>query len=1504
MGILARSSSRATHLAPIGKAESRPCVQPPSYLAESLIDPRFDFDSCGVGFVAQLSAEPSHAILAHALTALARLEHRGAVAADGKSSDGVGVTTVIPRSWMLAQTGLTVPDHKLLGVGVIFLPQEHSAQRVEIESALEAQNFEVLLWRPVPVRPEVLGEIAVATRPSTWHVLVTSDDSGDFDRRLFLVRKQFERTGLPGYVVSMSSATMIYKALCAGRLLAKFYPDLADPEFKTPITLFHQRYATNVLPSWDRAQPFRTLAHNGEINTIWGNRSNMEARAATMALDLHPVLTEGSSDSASLDEIVELLAHNGRSVAEAVRMVVPPANPDKRSSFLEYSGDCIEPWDGPAALAFTDGRQVGAILDRNGLRPCRFAVDDSGLVVAGSEAGLVDMDPACIVHSGRLGPGQMIIADLDLHRFFENDEILKIFDTNRHYQDLIQLDTPLEDSSEHLPALDPVKLNRLQRRFGFTREDVKMILQPMAAEGKDAVWSMGDDTAVAPLAHAPRPLYAFFRQRFAQVTNPPIDSLRESIVLKMHTRLGPWPHLLELREPLPGLSLSSPILTLGQMHALRHAHHGQAANMPHAILKCLYSPDTTLEIAVDILARRAVDLVAAGASLLILSDRDASPQALPIPMAMAAGAVHMALTRAGVRAEVGLAVEAGDCREIHHVAVLLGMGAGAVCPWLALETARSLNPEKGEENLLHALELGLAKVMSKMGISVLDSYCAAHLFDGIGISCDVIDKCFAGVPAPIGGFGFKEIENYVRQLWLEEISADEPAEGDAVVISATQITELPDYGFVRYRKADEAESHSWQPQTVRALQTVVGSTKQGAALALTPFSSFASQATEARPTNLRDLLEIRPAGPELALDQVEAGGNITRNFIASAMSFGSLSPEAHQTITQAMNLLGARSNTGEGGEDPTVYSSGSSDNGHAAIEGAPSLLNNKIKQVASARFGVTAEYLVHAEELEIKIAQGAKPGEGGQLPGHKVTELIARLRHAQPGMQLISPPPHHDIYSIEDLAQLIYDLKRANARATVGVKLVSGCGVGTIAAGVAKAYADYIVIAGQSGGTGASPLSSIKYAGNPWELGLAEAQQVLIHNGLRGRVRLRTDGGLRTARDIVIAALLGADEFAFGTAVLVSLGCDMARQCHLNTCPTGIATQRPELRAKFRGKPEHVVRFFDELAAEVRQLLATLGLPSLAAATGRTDLLEQVRWDAKLDLKPVLAAAAVAAETGGSIRWQGNRNDRPEERKPVDDAWVEPALEAYKAGVPYRLETRISNVDRTLGARLAGQLALFKTNNPTATGSNLTFSMNGIAGQSFGAFAVTGMTLQLEGLANDFVGKGLCGGELILRGQGRAARESEKHTLLGNVALYGATGGWLFAAGRAGERFGVRNSGALAIIEGVGDHACEYMTGGLAVVLGSTGINFGAGMTGGLAWVYDEDGTFLSQGRYHNSFLQPESWMELDNSAHQSIRELVELHFTKTASTRGQWLLANWDREARKFVRLTPMPQA
>ncbi|MBB6145243.1 glutamate synthase (NADPH/NADH) large chain [Silvibacterium bohemicum] len=1480
------------------------------FTGASLIDPRFEHESCGVGFVATLTNQPSHDILQKALTALARLEHRGAIAADGKSGDGIGISTGIPRDFLLKSVGADLAADRPFAVGVVFFPQQAAATLPaaleEFEQSLADQNLKVLVWREVPIRKDVLGEIALSTLPIIRQALVTADDAEQFARRLYLARKHFERGQSSrgddkAYVCSLSASNMVYKAMCIGRLLADFYPDLTDQAFTTSYALFHQRYATNVAPSWDRAQPLRMLAHNGEINTVWGNRARMDARAATFEDGLKPVFTPEGSDSTSLDETVEMLARNGRTVAEALRMLIPPAATGKRSAFFSYAADCAEPWDGPAAIAFSDGYLVGAILDRNGLRPCRYFVTQDNLVVLGSEAGLVDLDPETIVHSGRLGPGQMLVVDLDEKKLYEDEQIQEIFDAAAPLYERLLEDHTLE---EHVPdpPLDAAELTRLQLGFGYSREDVNMILKPMALDGKDAIWSMGDDTPLAPLARAPRPVYAYFRQRFAQVTNPPIDSLREARVVQLHTRLGPWPHMLDKRSPLPGLSLASPILSLAQLHDLRARQHALANNLPLATLECVLPQGATLSAALDEICAKAIDLVRGGAAILLLTDRvtGENRNAAPIPMALALGAVHQALIRAGERTRSGLAVEAGDCRDLHHAAVLLGMGAGAVCPWLALETARSLNPEKGEANLLHAFDQGLAKIMSKMGISVVDSYRSAHLFDSLGLSQEVVDRCFYGTPAPLGGIGFAELEEHIRQIWLGGFGNNSEApEGDSPAPTATVTKDLPDYGWVRFRKAEKAEPHSWQPQTVKALQTVVGTARGVAAVAepAIAWAAFSTQAVEKQPASLRDLLEIRPAGAPLALEHVEAPSSMYKRFIASAMSLGSLSPEAHQTITAAMNMIGARSNTGEGGEDPAVYQP----NVDLDLLGKPTpshLLNNKVKQVASGRFGVTTEYLMHAEEIEIKVAQGSKPGEGGQLPGHKVTELIARLRHAQPGVQLISPPPHHDIYSIEDLAQLIYDLKRVNPKAAIGVKLVSECGVGTVAAGVAKAYADYIVIAGHNGGTGASPLSSIKYAGNPWELGLAEAQQVLLANGMRSRVRLRCDGGLRTARDILIAALLGADEYAFGTAVLVALGCDMARQCHLNTCPTGIATQRPDLRAKFRGRPEHVVRFFEELARDLHVLLAQYGLPSIEAAIGRTDLLEQVRHDGSLNLAPLLAAPAQEES-----RWAGKRNTRFTQTPPIDEAWLEPALAAYRNGEHYVHDALVSNEDRTLGARLSGELALLHTSGVRTEG-RLTFNLTGVAGQSFGAFAASGLELVLKGMANDFVGKGLSGGELILRGQGRAALQSELHVILGNVALYGATSGALFAAGRAGERFAVRNSGALAIVEGVGDHGCEYMTGGLAVILGATGYNFGAGMTGGLAWVFDEDGDFLTRGMYHPDFLTPEPYETLDGEARESIRGFVQLHAEKTASTRAYWLLSKWDELAPRFIRLTPKPQA
>jgi glutamate synthase (NADPH/NADH) large chain len=1194
-------------------------------------------------------------------------------------------------------------------------------------------------------------------------------------------------------------------------------------------------------------------------------------------------------------------------------MLLPPATDGhSTSSFLRYHTDCAEPWDGPAAIAFSDGQVVGAVLDRNGLRPCRFAMTLTGLVVAGSEAGLVDLDPEEVIHSGRLGPGQMLVVDLVNHKVYEDEALLELFDAGTTYATLVE-NTPLAPiaSSE----VDPAALAVAQRGFGYTREDVKMILQPMAIEGKDAVWSMGDDTPLAFLARSPRPVYAYFRQRFAQVTNPPIDSLRESCVVSLHTRLGPWPHLLDKNAPLPGVSLPSPFLSLGQVEALRRGAYPHKAELNLAELSAVFSEDKSLTQALDELCIQAITLVRNGARILLLSDRTACAEMLPIPMAMATGAVHQALVDAGLRTLAGLAVEAGDCRDIHHAAVLIGYGAGAVCPWLALETGRSLapaatTPNDAEHKMLKSLDAGLAKVMSKMGISVVDSYRGAHLFDILGLHSSVVARCFVDTPAPLSGIGFAELERQLRQTWaLNDTNASAPAE-------------LPDYGWVRFRKADVSEPHAWQPPTVKALQSVVGSARNvpEPVDAASAFALYTRDVIARDPAVLRDLLEIRPAGPELGLSEVETPASLCKRFVASAMSLGSLSPEAHQTITAAMNMLGGRSNTGEGGEDSAVYrlhslgaeqvdsgegmsrlarSGGGTAVAEPMVVEAPAVhvsLNNKVKQVASGRFGVTAEYLAHAEEIEIKVAQGAKPGEGGQLPGHKVSGMIARLRHAQPGVSLISPPPHHDIYSIEDLAQLIYDLKRVNPKAAVGVKLVSGCGVGTVAAGVAKAYADYVVIAGNTGGTGAAALSSIKYAGNPWELGLAEAQQVLMQSGMRGRVRLRTDGGLATARDVLIAALLGADEYAFGTAVLVSLGCDMARQCHLNTCPTGIATQKPELRAKFRGKPEHVVRFFEQLSGDLQRLLARYGLASIEAAVGRSDLLEQVKFDGNLDLQPMLAKVS---EMPG--RWEGIRNNQPIAEPPLDEAWVVPAMAAVEAGLPFVVESKIANRDRAVGARLAGELALQRSQGDLP--ANVTFNLKGVAGQSFGAFAVEGMRLMLEGQANDFVGKGLSGGELVIRARGLAAKDSGQHVILGNVALYGATSGKLFAAGRAGERFAVRNSGAIAVVEGVGDHGCEYMTGGVVVVLGRVGINFGAGMTGGLAWVYDADKSFVSGLRYHPEFLAPEAFGSVDAQAQESLRGLIEMHREESGSGLAAAMLADWPRSAGAFVRLTPKPQ-
>ncbi len=1178
-----------------------------------LYDPRFEHDACGVGFVARLSGEPGHDIVAKAVEAVANLSHRGAVAADGKSGDGSGVLTQLPRRLLAREAGRLglgrVSEDDLFGVGMFFLPQQGGEEVVE--AALCQQGLQLLGWRDVPIDADQLGDGARSTLPLIRQALIVpraATTAEALERDLYLARKAMERRaecdGLYEdgfYVASLSCRTLVYKGLFAAHQLPAFYADLRDPDYESALAVYHQRYSTNTFPTWQLAQPFRMLAHNGEINTLLGNRAWMRAREAKLPPEVRPIIWDAGSDSTSLDEALHLLEQSGRDVLHALSVLMPPAwegNGEisaESQAFYRYHAPMIEPWDGPAALAFADGRYVGAALDRNGLRPCRYKVTAEGLVVVGSEVGAIELDDYRIVEKGRLGPGQMLALDLERHTILHDADIKRELGMSKPWKSWLSA-LPIE-TDEHSSVSDTRHVPVLQRALGYSNEDVKIVLRTMGAEAQDAVWSMGDDTPIAPFATVPRPIYAFFRQRFAQVTNPPIDPLRETLVMSLRTWLGPQPDLLLIEGQQPSVfELPSPVIDEHTLAAIR----AQTA-LRVAELDATFDPDegaAGLQPALERLAETAEERTRAGAQLLILSDRRVGPDCAPIPMLLALGAVHQRLLAVGLRTQADIVVEAGDAWDVHHLAVLIGYGAGAVCPWLALRSARALgeeerardshngnghqrtslhnapsdypDPETAAHNYLKAADKGLLKIMSKMGISTSASYRGGQIFECLGLSQAVVDRYFGGTPSRIGGLRIEDLARPVLDRHSLAFASEAP-------------DRLPDYGLVRFRR--DGEHHAWEPPVVRAVHRGLETSDWQEYQRLTEIAE--------QPHTLRDLLEILPAGPAVSVEEVEPATDIVTRFVCTAMSLGALSPEAHETLAVAMNRIGARSNSGEGGEDPAFYATRA--NGDRA--------DNKIKQVASARFGVTARYLAHAEEMEIKMAQGSKPGEGGQLPAHKVTELIARLRCAVPGTSLISPPPHHDIYSIEDLAQLIYDLKRVNPRGRVGVKLVSEAGVGTVAAGVAKAYADYVLVSGFDGGTGASPLSSIKHAGSPWELGVAEAQQVLVRNGLRGRVRLRTDGGFRRARDVVIAALLGAEEYGFGTAPLVALGCDMARQCHLNTCPTGIATQRAELRAKFKGTPDQVISFFIHLAEEVRLVLAELGLRSLQEAIGRVELL-------------------------------------------------------------------------------------------------------------------------------------------------------------------------------------------------------------------------------------------------------------------------------------------------------------
>ena len=1409
-------------------------------MSATLHDATAERDSCGIGFVADVRGRPSRSIVDAALEGLRRVGHRGAVAADGLTGDGAGLLLPIPPALLHGPWS---------GLAMVFLRDE--AARARIEAACRAEGLVSAGWRRVPTDPGALGDRARACAPSIEQLVIQRPygaDSDEAERLAYRARKRL--VGDPGaYVCSLSFRTVTYKALCAAGQLAAFYPDLRDPALAAPFAIFHQRFSTNTEPSWERAQPFRLLCHNGEINAIDGNVNAMRARSSD-------ALEPGGSDSALLDNALELLVRGGRDVRHAAAMLVPEAweaDPERDRDvrdFYRYHATLVEPWDGPAALVFTDGRIVGAALDRNGLRPLRYAVTDGGVIACASEAGAIPLPHGARVRRGRLGPGQMLAVDPRGFGLEESEAIKRRLARRRPYARWLVPVEPLAAGEPVEPPAEPLVARQVVA--GFTREDLTLVLRPIAANAHEPTSSMGDDTALPPLAGRARPLFAYFRQRFAQVTNPPIDHLRERSVMSLRTLLGPRAPLLADGAAPPLVELESFFLFPSALDRLRVYR-----------LDATFAVDEGLRAAGERLGRLAAAAVRGGASLLLVDDRG---DGTPIPALLATAAVNTRLVEAGLRSRASILVASDEPRESHHFACLLGFGADAICPRLALESLAALaeadklggdhpSPAEAQQRFRRAVEDGVLKVMSKMGISDLASYRGAQLFDTLGLAGEVVDAFFPGVSAAAGGIGFAELERECLER-RAAASAERP--------------QLENPGYVKFRKG--GEPHATDPDVVAALQETTAAHALRRAVnggGAAHYERYAALVNGRTPLELRDLLE--PAsGPPVPVDEVEPACAIVARFSSGGMSHGSLSAEAHETIAIAFNRLGARSNCGEGGEDPERFRSDR---------------NSRIKQIASGRFGVTPEYAAFADELQIKIAQGSKPGEGGQLPGHKVTAAIAALRHTQPGIELISPPPHHDIYSIEDLAQLVFDLKQVNAGATVSVKLVSEAGIGLVAAGVAKTLADVIHVAGCDGGTGASPLSSIKNAGLPWELGLAETQQALVANGLRGRVRLRVDGGLKTGRDVLVAALLGADEFSFGTALLIAEGCLMVRSCHLDTCPVGIATQRPELRTKFAATPDAIEAYLLFVAEEVRQGLASLGLHSLDDAVGRTDLLRpRTAADpraAALRLEPLLAS--------GAGRFAGEPVPEPEGGE-LGELFAADAAPALAEARLVDLEYPIANRDRAVGARLGGRIARRFGAQPPEGRVRVRFE--GAAGQSFGAFLAAGVKVTLVGEANDGVGKSMGGGRIANR---PPADDAGDPVLIGNAALYGATGGELFCAGRAGERFAVRNSGATAVVEGVGDHACEYMTGGTVVILGRVGLNLGAGMSGGVVYVHDRD--LQLPLRLNEQLVAAE---RVDGLGPEELRALIERHVRYTGSERAADLLARWETEAGWFWRVAP----
>ncbi|HMS88942.1 MAG: glutamate synthase large subunit [Acidimicrobiales bacterium] len=1476
--------------------------------AQGLYDPAFEHDACGVAFVVDQHGRRSHELVEQGITALVNLDHRGASGAEVNTGDGAGILIQIPDGFYREVVGFDLPDVGRYATGIAFLP----GSGTEVDDAVDAiakivvsEGLEVLGWRDVPVVPDGLGQGALGAIP-TFRQLFLAGPGGaheglDLERRTYVVRKRIEHeVGADGrrvYFPSLSCRTVVYKGMLTTPQLRDFYPDLADPRVESAIALVHSRFSTNTFPSWPLAHPYRYLAHNGEINTVQGNRNWMRAREALLESPLFPgdidrlfpICTPGGSDTASFDEVLELLHLGGRPIHHAVLMMIPEAwenhdlmDPAKRA-FYRFHASLMEPWDGPANVCFTDGTVIGAVLDRNGLRPGRFWVTSDGLVVLGSEAGVLDIPASKVVRKGRLQPGRMFLVDTAAGRIIEDDEVKAALAAEHPYQDwldagIAQLDDLPDRPHVRYPHGDVV---RRQLIFGYTTEDQKILMAPMAQTGGEALGSMGTDTPIAVLSDRPRLLFDYFAQLFAQVTNPPLDAIREELVTSLGGTIGPERNLLAPGpESCRQIQLPFPILDNDQLAKLLHV--AEATDDFEAVaIRGLYpvaEGGAGLKAALDDVRRQASEAVANGANVIILSDRKASRELAPIPSLLLTAAVHHHLVREKTRTSVGLVVEAGDAREVHHMALLIGYGAAAINPYLAFETVEDMIArgaladvalDKAVKNYIKAAGKGVLKVMSKMGISTVASYCGAQVFEAVGLGQDLVDEYFTGTTSKLGGIGLDEIAAEVAARHARAYP-DRPAE--------RAHRELEVGGEYQWRR--EGEYHLFNPETVYKLQHA---TRTGRYDVFKEYTRLVDDQSRHLAT-LRGLFELTAGDRQpVPIDEVEPVSEIVKRFSTGAMSYGSISAEAHETLAIAMNRLGAKSNTGEGGEDPErLYDP---------------TRRSSIKQVASGRFGVTSEYLTHADDIQIKMAQGAKPGEGGQLPGHKVYPWVAKTRHSTPGVGLISPPPHHDIYSIEDLAQLIHDLKNANPSARVHVKLVAEVGVGTVAAGVSKAHADVVLISGHDGGTGASPLTSLKHAGGPWELGLAETQQTLLLNGLRDRIVVQADGQLKTGRDVVIAALLGAEEFGFATAPLVVSGCIMMRVCHLDTCPVGVATQNPELRARFSGKPEFVEHFFEFIAEEVRELLAELGFRSIQEAVGRAEAIDVRRavdhWKASgLDLTPILhVPERPYGDALHNTRGQDHGLDRA-----LDVQLISAARSAIDTGTPVKLEFPVRNVNRTVGTMLGHEVTK-RHGGLGLPDDTIDITFTGSAGQSFGAFLPKGVTLRIHGDVNDYAGKGLSGGRLVVRQALDADPDfvAEDNIIAGNVLLYGATGGEAFFRGRAGERFCVRNSGATAVVEGVGDHGCEYMTGGRAVILGSTGRNFGAGMSGGIAYVWDPEGRF--EGLVNREMVDLDPLDDLDTSW---LVTAVFRHQSETGSEVAGRILSDWQYAAHQFVKVMP----